>query len=88
MFFALAVMFYIASGVTGLVGAYSIANMFNLAMGISLLTLVMWAYVRYSGELREIGMQIDDMASFIWENVSHCYITITCDPLIMKLKLK
>lgn len=43
---------------------------------------------RYSGELREIGMQIDDLASFIWENVSYCYIIVTCDPLIMKLKIK
>ncbi|GLV36612.1 atlastin [Carabus blaptoides fortunei] len=68
VFFALAVMFYIASGISGLVGAYAIANMFNLAMGVSLLTLIMWAYVRYSGELRDIGIQIDELASFIWEN--------------------
>lgn len=46
VFFALAVMFYVASGISGLVGAYAIANMFNLAMGVSLLTLVVWAYVR------------------------------------------
>lgn len=47
VFFALAVIFYIASGIAGLIGAYSIANAFNLAMGVSLLTLATWAYIRY-----------------------------------------
>lgn len=46
VFFALAVVFYIASGLAGLFGAYSIANAFNLAMGISFLTLATWAYIR------------------------------------------
>lgn len=46
VFFALAVICYIASGITGLIGAYTIANAFNIAMGISLLTLATWAYIR------------------------------------------
>ncbi|KAK5647670.1 hypothetical protein RI129_002562 [Pyrocoelia pectoralis] len=68
VFFALAIICYVASGVSGLVGAYTIANIFNLVMGISLLTLALWAYIRYSGEMREIGVQIDELATFIWEN--------------------
>ncbi|KAI4468389.1 guanylate binding protein [Holotrichia oblita] len=68
VFFALAVLCYILSGVFGLFGAYTIANTFNIVMGISLLTLGLWAYIRYSGELREIGVQIDEVANFIWEN--------------------
>ncbi|GJQ66246.1 putative GTPase [Trypoxylus dichotomus] len=68
VFFALAVLCYVLSGVFGLFGAYPIANTFNIIMGIALLTLGLWAYIRYSGELREIGIQIDEVANFIWEN--------------------
>lgn len=46
VFFALAVAFYILSGVFGLVGIYSVANLANLVMGISLVTLITWSYVR------------------------------------------
>lgn len=46
VFFAIAVTMYIFSGVFGLVGLYTFANFCNLVMGVSLLTLVMWAYIR------------------------------------------
>ncbi|KAK0157616.1 hypothetical protein PV328_011331 [Microctonus aethiopoides] len=72
VFFAIAVTMYICSGVFGLLGLYTLANFCNLVMGIGLLTLVLWAYIRYSGELREIGSQIDDLASAIWENAWLC----------------
>ncbi|KAF5271746.1 hypothetical protein FQA39_LY08069 [Lamprigera yunnana] len=68
VFFALAITCYIASGVAGLFGAYTVANSLNLIMGISLLTLTLWAYIRYSGELREMGVRIDEFATFLWEN--------------------
>ena len=31
---------------------------------------------RYSGELREIGVQIDEIANFLWENVSIAFIVV------------
>ncbi|XP_071554538.1 atlastin isoform X8 [Temnothorax nylanderi] len=71
VFFAIAVTMYILSGIFGLVGLYTLANVCNLIMGIGLLTLVLWAYIRYSGEFREIGTQIDDLASTIWENCTN-----------------
>lgn len=46
VFFAIAVTMYILSGIFGLVGLYTIANVCNLIMGIGLLTLVLWAYIR------------------------------------------
>lgn len=48
VFFAIALFFYVGSGVLGLVGLYPLANLCNLAMGLALLTLVLWAYIRYS----------------------------------------
>ncbi|XP_063627799.1 atlastin-like isoform X1 [Cydia splendana] len=69
VFFAIAMFFYVLSGIFGLVGLYPIANLCNLAMGVALLTLVLWAYIRYSGEMRELGVTIDDTANVLWENV-------------------
>ncbi|XP_063231585.1 atlastin isoform X2 [Bacillus rossius redtenbacheri] len=69
VFIAVAVIFYIISGLFGLVGMYSLANICNLVMGVALLTLILWAYVRYSGEMREIGAQVDEFANILWEHV-------------------
>ncbi|CAH1102878.1 unnamed protein product [Psylliodes chrysocephalus] len=68
VFFALAVMFYIMSGLLGFIGIYSLANLCNMGMAVAFLTLGTWAYVRYSGEMRDVGSYIDETANFIWEN--------------------
>lgn len=70
VFFAIAVLFYIASGVFGLLGVYSMANFCNLLMGLALVTLITWAYIRYSGEMVEFGRRLDEVALLLWEGVS------------------
>jgi len=60
---------YILSGIFGLLGAYTFANFFNLIMGVALLTLALWAYIRFSGELRDVGEQLDALANLMWDNV-------------------
>lgn len=67
--FTLVIFMYLLSGIFGFLGLYSFANMFNLKMGIALLTLCVWAYVRYSGELREVGSQIDILANLMWDKL-------------------
>ncbi|KAM4693366.1 atlastin-2 isoform 1-T1 [Discoglossus pictus] len=64
-----AVMFamYIISGLTGFIGLNSIATICNLVMGLALLSFCTWAYVKYSGEFRELGTLIDQIAEIIWE---------------------
>lgn len=47
VFFVVALFFYILSGIFGLVGIYSMANTCNFFMGIALIMLVIWAYVRF-----------------------------------------
>ncbi|KAM9477899.1 atlastin-2 isoform 2-T2 [Clarias gariepinus] len=66
-----AVMFgmYIISTVTGFIGLSLIAALANLVMGVSLMSLCAWAYVRYSGEYREVGVAIDLTAEALWEQV-------------------
>ncbi|XP_036440331.1 atlastin-2 isoform X3 [Colossoma macropomum] len=64
-----AVMFamYIISLVTGFVGINSVATLCNLIMGVALVSLCTWAYVKYSGEFREVGSVIDQVAETLWE---------------------
>ena len=45
--FVVAVVTYIASGVFGLVGLSTFSFICNVIMGAALLTLVLWAYIRY-----------------------------------------
>lgn len=67
-----AVMFvtYVVSGVTGFIGLGTLASLANLVMGVALLSLCAWAYVKYSGEFREVGTMIDQVAEMLWEQVS------------------
>ncbi|XP_034952715.1 atlastin isoform X2 [Chelonus insularis] len=69
VFFVIAVTTYLFSGLFGLIGLYALANICNIIMGSALLTLAFWAYIRYKGEFREIGVQIDNLATQIWENI-------------------
>uniref|UniRef100_A0A3Q3W2A5 GB1/RHD3-type G domain-containing protein n=1 Tax=Mola mola TaxID=94237 RepID=A0A3Q3W2A5_MOLML len=66
-----AVMFvtYVVSGVTGFIGLSTLASLANLIMGVALLSLCTWAYVKYSGEFREVGTVIDLVAETLWEQV-------------------
>ncbi|TDG44126.1 hypothetical protein AWZ03_009457 [Drosophila navojoa] len=68
VYFACAVIMYIVSGIFGLVGLYTFANFCNLIMGVALLTLALWAYIRYSGELSDFGGKLDEFATLMWEN--------------------
>ncbi|XP_029305099.1 LOW QUALITY PROTEIN: atlastin-2-like [Cottoperca gobio] len=66
-----AVMFvtYVVSGVTGFIGLSTLAALANLVMGVALMSLCAWAYVKYSGEFREVGTLIDLVAETLWEQV-------------------
>lgn len=45
--FVVAVFFYFVSGFLGLLGLYPLANLANLMMGLTLVTLCTWAYIRW-----------------------------------------
>lgn len=46
VFFAIAVTMYILSGIFGLVGLNTFSYACNVTMGVGLLTLALWAYIR------------------------------------------
>ncbi|XP_070835507.1 atlastin-2-like isoform X1 [Chaetodon trifascialis] len=67
--FAVMFIMYVVSLVTGFVGISSVATLCNLVMGVTLTALCVWAYVKYSGEFREVGGVIDQVAETLWEQV-------------------
>ena len=69
VFLVIIVLCYMTSGFLMMVGMSSFASLFNIILGLALLTVVTWAYIRFSGELREIGSQLDKAAEWIWDEV-------------------
>uniref|UniRef100_A0A8C4R528 Atlastin GTPase 2 n=1 Tax=Eptatretus burgeri TaxID=7764 RepID=A0A8C4R528_EPTBU len=67
--FVVMLIFYVLSGITGFIGLEPAASVCNLVVGLALLALCAWAYVRYSGSLREVGVGIDCMAEIIWNQI-------------------
>ncbi|XP_031419463.1 atlastin-2-like isoform X2 [Clupea harengus] len=58
---------YVISLVTGFLGINTVAMVSNSIMGVALVFLCTWAYTKYSGEFREVGSMIDQMAELLWE---------------------
>ena len=71
--FSVMVICYMLAGILGIIGLESLANLINLVMGSALVALCTWAYVRYSGDYREVGVTIDKMADFIWDMVRNSF---------------
>jgi atlastin len=69
VFFAIMVVAYLSSGFFGIVGIRSFAMLCNFIIVLSLMAIVTWAYVRFSGELREFGQQLDKIAEIVWDEV-------------------
>lgn len=46
VFFSIAVACYFISGIFNFFGIYSVASCVNLIMGLALLILILWAYIR------------------------------------------
>ena len=61
---------YIFSGLFGIVGLYSWSNFANLMLGVCLVLVIAWSYVRYTGYYREMGTYIDKIAEIAWVYVS------------------
>ncbi|XP_065883232.1 atlastin-2-like [Dysidea avara] len=67
--FALMVVFYLISYLVGFIGIQVISSLANYCLGISILLLLAWSYIRYSGEYREMGSRIDSITELIWDKV-------------------
>ena len=75
VFFTLVVLGYFLSSVFGSVGLVAFVRMCNLVIWSGLLAIVIWAYIRFSGEFREYGAKLDHVAELIWDEV-RCFIAL------------
>uniref|UniRef100_A0A2I3G5X5 GB1/RHD3-type G domain-containing protein n=1 Tax=Nomascus leucogenys TaxID=61853 RepID=A0A2I3G5X5_NOMLE len=63
---------YVASGLTGFISLEVVAKLFNCMVGLLLIALLTWGYIRYSGQYRELGGAIDFGAAYVLEQASSC----------------
>ncbi|XP_076972029.1 atlastin-3 isoform X3 [Tamandua tetradactyla] len=61
---------YVASGLTGFLGLEVVAQLFNCLVGLLLIALLTWGYIRYSGQYRELGGAIDSGAAYLLEQAT------------------
>ena len=64
---AVAMIFYMLSQILGMIGLYPFANLLNFLMMATFLLLATWSYVKYTGNLSEMGSSIDNIAVTVWE---------------------
>ncbi|XP_038621117.1 atlastin-3 isoform X2 [Tachyglossus aculeatus] len=68
--FCIIMSLYIGSGLTGFVGLDIVAQLFNCMVGLLLIALFTWGYVKYSGQYRELGGAIDSSAAYVLEQAT------------------
>jgi len=66
--FVLLIIVYVCQEVFQFLYLDAIAKLCGAMLGLIFMTLSIWAYTRYSGNLREIGQSIDELATVTWEN--------------------
>ncbi|PFX12402.1 Atlastin-1 [Stylophora pistillata] len=67
VFFTLVVLEYFLSSVFGSIALVAFVRMCNLVIWSGLLAIVVWSYIRFSGEFREYGAKLDHVAEVIWD---------------------
>ncbi|XP_074087319.1 atlastin-3 isoform X2 [Macrotis lagotis] len=75
--FTFIILLYLSSGFTGFLGLESITQLCNCLLGLLLLSLLTWSYVRYSGRYREVGGAIDSSTAFVLEQATSCMSNAT-----------
>ena len=63
------VLSYLLSSIMNMVGVESLSQMAIFGLYVPLLLLLLWMYIRYSGEFREVGQMIDNITTAIWDQV-------------------
>ncbi|XP_072495011.1 atlastin-3 isoform X2 [Notamacropus eugenii] len=70
--FSFILILYMSSGFAGFLGLDTITQLCNCMLGLLLISLLTWGYVRYSGHYRELGGAIDSSTAFVLEQATSC----------------
>lgn len=69
MLFVLVCLLYVLSSVLFFIGLATFALICDCAMGVAMMAVLMWAFIRYSGRYRSVGGAIDQAAGIVLEQV-------------------
>ena len=65
------VLSYLLSSILYAFGIESLSQTAIFGLYVPLILLLVWMYIRYSGEWREVGQMIDNITTAIWEQVRY-----------------
>jgi len=60
---------YIISQMCALIMLTPVSNLCNVLMWVICLTGMTWAYIKWSGDYSNIGVQIEEVTSWVWDNI-------------------
>lgn len=69
MLFVLVCLLYVLSGVLLFVGLSTFAMVCDCSLGLIMIAMLTWAFIRYSGQYRTVGGAIDQAAGVVLEQV-------------------
>lgn len=69
MLFVLVCLLYVLSSVLFFIGLGTFALVCDCAMGVAMMAVLVWAFIRYSGRYRSVGGAIDQAAGIVLEQV-------------------
>lgn len=79
MLFVLVCLLYVLSGVLLFIGLSTFALVSDCIMGVVMMSMLTWAFIRYSGRYRTVGGAIDQAAGVVLEQVSVMgLVTVVC----------
>ncbi|XP_066994905.1 atlastin-like [Anabrus simplex] len=60
---------YFLSDVFSFLGISSLGHLCSVLISVGVVCIIVWLYCRYSGEMRELGVQIDELSDYLWKNL-------------------
>lgn len=61
---------YLLSSCFNSVGLSSFTRMCNMTVWMGIIMMLVWFYIRFTGEFREFGARLDHLAELIWDEVN------------------
>uniref|UniRef100_A0A8C1AAC5 Atlastin 3 n=1 Tax=Cyprinus carpio carpio TaxID=630221 RepID=A0A8C1AAC5_CYPCA len=74
--FVLVCLLYVLSGILFFIGLETISFACDCVVGLAMIAMLTWAFIRYSGQYREVGSAIDQAAGVILEQVHNISLII------------
>ncbi|XP_056150652.1 atlastin-3 [Lampris incognitus] len=68
--FVLVCILYVLSGLLLFIGLYTVAFACDCALGLAMIAMLTWAFIRYSGRYRNVGGAIDQAAGVLLEQAT------------------